>query len=188
MTIVMRYALVLLCVTFAGSAFAEPAREARTSLGGPVDPVCLFSGLTGSGSEGTSIVVLPSGAAVEFRRFVDPNSALPLPLALNIVFTSTCNFAHRVTLSSRDGGFARIGGGAAAPGFALVRNYSAGLTWAGGISQFTTSGIAGEGAGFNVSGANIGSFDLTVSAPSGATPLLAGNYADVLTIQVSGMP
>lgn len=184
----MRYALVLLCVAFAGSANAEPAREARASLGGPVDPVCLFSGLTGTGSDGTSIVVLPSGAAVEFRRFVDPITALPLPLTLNIVFTSTCNFAHRVTLSSRDGGLARVGGGAPSLGFAFLRNYSAGLAWAGGTSQFTTSGTAGEGTGFNVLGANVGGFDLNVSAPSGATPLLAGDYTDVLTIQVSGMP
>jgi hypothetical protein len=184
----MRYALVLLCATFAGSALAEPAREARASLGGPVDPVCLFSGLTGSGSDGTSIVVLPNGAAVEFRRFVDPDTALPLPITLNIAFTSTCNFSHRVTLASRDGGIARVGGATAAPGFAFSRNYSAEVAWAGGQSQFTTSGTAGEGTGLNVPGANIGGFDLTVSAPAGATPLLAGAYTDVLTIQVSGMP
>ena len=184
----MRCALALLCVTFAGSALAEPAREPIANLGGPVDPVCLFSGLTGIGSDGTSIVVLPNGAAVEFRRFVDPDTALPLPLTLTIAFTSTCNFSHRVTLASRDGGIARVGGGTAAPGFAFSRNYTAQVAWAGGQSEFTTSGTAGEGAGFNVLGANIGGFDLNVSAPSGATPLLAGAYADVLTIQVSGMP
>lgn len=184
----MRYALVLLSATFAGSAFAEPARDADANLGGAVDPVCLFSGLSGSGSDGTSIVVLPNGAAVEFRRFVDPDTALPLPLTLNIRFTSTCNFSHRMTLASRDGGIARVGGGLAASGFALSRNYTAEVAWAGGQSQFTTSGNAGEGTGLNVLGANIGGFDLNVSAPLGATPLLAGDYTDVLTIQISGMP
>lgn len=184
----MRYALVLLCVTFAGSALAEPATEAIANLGGPVDPVCLFSGLTGSGSDGTSIVVLPNGAAVEFRRFVDPDTALPLPLTLNIQFISTCNFSHRVTILSRDGGIARVGGGTLASGFASSRNYTAELAWAGNQSQFTTNGTAGGSTGFNVLGANLGGFDLNVSAPSSATPLLAGNYTDVLTIQVSGMP
>jgi hypothetical protein len=184
----MRYALVLLCVTFAGSAHAEPAKEVQASLGGPVIPVCLFSGVTGSGSEGTSIVVLPNGAAVEFRRFVDPSTALPLPVTLNVRFTSTCNFSHRVTLASRDGGIARVGGASLATGFAFSRNYTAEVAWAGGQSQFTTSGTAGESTGLNVLGANIGGFDLNVSAPSSATPLLAGDYTDVLTIQISGMP
>ncbi len=184
----MRYALVLLSISFAGSAYAEPAREARASLGGPVSPVCLFSGIAATGSEGTSIVVLPNGAAVEFRRFVDPDTALPLPLSLSVAFTSTCNFAHRVTLSSRDGGLIRVGGGTVSPGFAFLRNYSVGLAWAGRNSQFNTTGTAGEGTGFDILGANVGGFDLTVSAPASATPLLAGDYTDVLTIQVSGMP
>jgi hypothetical protein len=184
----MRYALVLLCVTFAGSALADPAREARASLGGPVDPVCLFSGFTGSGSDGTSIVVRPNGAAVEFRRFVDPDTALPLPLNLNIRFSSTCNFSHRVTLASRDGGITRVDGGVVVSGFAVSRNYTTDIAWAGGQSQFTTNGTAGVGTGFNVLGANDGGFDLTVSAPPSATPLFAGAYADVLTIQVSSLP
>jgi hypothetical protein len=82
----MRYALALLIVAFAGSAFADPAQEAGADLGGLVDPVCLFSG------------------------------------------------------------------------FAVSRNYTTNIAWAGGQSQFTTDGTARVSAGFNVLGTNAGGF------------------------------
>jgi len=117
-----------------------------------------------------------------------------------------CTGASRIAVTSRNGGLATAG--AAAPGYATVAPYQVELRMVGDDGTAATgacdastlgaaggcafAGTAGTANGLRLAAASTranGSY-LRVSAPAyaGSAPLIAGQYADTLTVTVSIAP
>ncbi len=185
--------------TAAGAAHGQvtayaPGQGAVNSISVAIDVKASVSGRCGFATGG-----VPSGTLNQ-TDFDRSGFSRDFAIAVN------CTVASRIAVSSRNGGLAAEGG--AAPGYAVTAPYNVALrmvadngTAAEGICAADKLGAAGgcsfAGVASQTNGLRLpaastranGSY-LRVSAPAyaGAAPLVAGRYADTLTITISIAP
>lgn len=171
-----------------------PGQGAVNSVAVNIDVKASVSGRCGFATGGA-----PSGAMSQ-ADFDQTGFSRDFGISLN------CTVASRIAVSSRNGGL--LADGASAPGYAVTAPYQVALRMVadsgataeaacaadklGTAGGCTFAGTASQSNGLRLPGASTranGSY-LRVSAPadSGAAPLVAGRYADTLTVTVSIAP
>ena len=167
---------------------AASTKEEGMQLGGSVPDICLLAAPVSngggvnaqfqSGTEDNSQVLITSLANEE--------SGVLNPASITLDFNGTCNFAHSVILTSSSGGLRNEIADINSGGFTSVGIYAATMNWNGLSESLTLNGQEGAFATLSQISANSGVLTLSVDIPGGGSPLVAGTYSDVLTIEFGG--
>ncbi|HEX7851014.1 MAG TPA: hypothetical protein VF485_14890 [Sphingomonas sp.] len=160
--------------------------QGRLEIAGRAPPACVLNAPTASGGQNASFSGTgATSGEILITEFGDPQTAQPRGAAINLALPVICNAAHRLTVTSSNGGLLRDGGNAgnrqSPTGFGEFVGYQISATWAGqNASMLTTSNsvlaIAAADGG-------AGDMDLTISVPPGGGALVAGRYADTVTVK-----
>lgn len=186
----MRKALILAVLLAAPSAgFAQTVQvgQGRLDLSGVAPSACVISPPTStSGVNSSFLLIGPQAAQINITQLVDQTTAEPMSATINLALPIICNTAHTLTVTTANGGLARIGGNArnanVTNGFRELLPYQVNAVWAGhsvngGSQTLTPVSIA-------VADGAAGQLSLTIAVPAGGAPLVAGNYADSIVVQL----
>lgn len=185
----MRLFIFLASVSLSGSAFAETITRSDANLEASIFPLCRFNALSPEAVTGGQATVLPNGLSVNLGQIVDDQTAEPRQIALRVDFGSTCNFSHQLSLRSQNGGLTLQGPSPfQSSDFVMRRDFSASLAWSGATASFQTNGTPNTGVSVSINGASSGRLTLTLDAPAGGLPLVAGTFADILYVDISSGP
>lgn len=170
--------------TLAAAQVVEPTTTGRLELSGDAPTACNVAAPTLAASNNTSLSnVTAQSARIDLAQFVDQTTAEPLASSASLDFNIICNGAHQVRVQSVNGALALEGPGAAAGGFRNRVPYQVSVTWAG------QNGAGGSEAGtpvnLNIANAAAGDMRLDIAVAAGGGPLVAGNYADQVVVEVS---
>ena len=122
---------------------------------------------------------------VDITQLADPQTAEPIASSVNLAVPIICNTAHRLSLTTANGGLLRAGGAAAlapANGFREFLPYQVNATWAG--QSVTATSRQGETAHILSSDGAAGQLDLVITVPGGGGPMAAGQYGDDLVVRL----
>jgi len=159
----------------------------RLDMTGTAPSACVISAPTSvSGANATVAATGSQSAQITITQLVDQTTAQPMAAAINLSLPIICNTAHTLTVTTANGGLARVGGNQrnsnATNGFREFVPYQVAAAWAGhsvnGTSQSSppVSIVVPDGAA--------GELSLTISVQPGGAPLVAGAYSDSLVIQL----
>lgn len=120
---------------------------------------------------------------INITQFVDPESAEPRASSIELNVPVLCNTAHRMRVSSTNGGLLRGGaaGAGTSGGFSEFVGYTIGIDWQGQTTQFTTTS---NNAIIDSDRPGRGDATIRIATPAGGTPLIAGQYRDVIVVEV----
>lgn len=178
----------------AASGFAAPAaaQQSRTvTLLGQAGQACSLSTPTlGSGQLENFIVA--SGNVYAVQQLADPNTLTIRAARLSLSFDAMCNGVHRVVVTSENSGLWRSGAAASAPGFGTAVPYRVELNWADENDSLLADAASRQRREWQmlVGRPNAGELALEFQIVAGETnaglgaPMIAGGYADVLTLTV----
>jgi len=184
----MKWAILAAALLAPALAFGQTVNtgQGRLDLSGQAPSGCLIS--TPTAAAGANSTFQPSGAQsgqVTITQMVDPNTAVPVASTINLALPVICNAAHNVTVSTTNGGLARVGAAAGAPpigGFRQFLPYQVTASWAGQTANATSQ--AGPTLTINSSDGAAGQISLTIAVPGGGDPMVAGAYNDQVVIQL----
>lgn len=187
----MRLSTLILLGALAAPAIASAqtinTAAGRLDLAGTAPSACLVSAPGSvSGGNASFQVTGTQAAQIDITQLVDATTAQPRATSINLALPIICNGAHRLTVTTTNGGLARVGGNArnvsVTNGFREFLPYQVTASWAGqsttGGSQTTTP------VSMNVSDGAAGQLSLIIAVPAGGAPLVAGAYADSLVIRL----
>jgi spore coat protein U-like protein len=197
LVVVMRLDTFLIGIGVVAGLLARPAlaQNGQTqsfTIKGHAHSVCSLSGVQsvqaanmalGARSANQPVINIPSLSNA-------PTAQLQ-PASISLMITMVCNRAHSLHIAAGNGGLQSQTGpdASAKPGFASHVNYAANAYWGAASAHLQTSGVLGEAAPeVYVPGAFSGSFVLQIlidESGAGHLPLLAGTYADTLTVTLS---
>lgn len=187
----MRYAIPLagalaLSVALPAAAQTGDARG-RIELAGRTYPACVIrSARAGTAVNASFIGAGPSSGEIRIAELVDPQTAQPRAAEMVIELPVVCNAAHRLTLSSANGGLLRDGGNRAnrqsATGFGDVLGYQLDANWANRV--LTLNAATSPLAALDVPDGTAGDLSLRLSIPAGGGALTAGRYSDTVVIEL----
>ncbi|MDX6749173.1 hypothetical protein SH611_05080 [Geminicoccaceae bacterium 1502E] len=170
-------ALVLLLVAGTGRAAAQGADQVTIELRGEIEKSCALSAATSQ---------------------IDLGDLTKTGAGASVAVGVSCNAPFAYELSSANGGLRHQSPGDSPPGFTGLLPYEASLTLplddGSRIDDRCTStviGPGGAGCAFSDSGTAIAldqSATLAIDWSAPALPLLAGSYADELTLSVAVLP
>ena len=186
----MKAALILVAASLAATS-ASWAQTASTGdrasstldLFGQAPSACVLSPPAAAiGSNASFSAQGAQSGVVRFTQFVDPQTAQPRAASISLAFPVVCNSAHRLTVRTDGAGLARAAGPAPAAGFRDSLDFQVSADWAGAraagssdvltpIDLRTANGAAGQ-------------MNLVVDVPGGGTPLVAGDYAATLVVEL----
>jgi hypothetical protein len=169
-------------------ADANPTATTVTSLTGAAPHTCALGVPTLEVSSDASLSgATTTSATITFTNFVDPADATYVDgVAFTLDFSGMCNYASHFRMKTQNGALTNgtpIVGGT----FLHALNYAASITWHGAPSLLGTDGTAGKKSNnVAVTGPFSGQLQLNVaiSDPGVSTPLVAGSFSDVLTVQI----
>lgn len=148
-------------------------------------PACVVR--PAAASDAVNAVFTPDGqggGTIAITQLVDPQTAEPRASSVDLTLPATCNAAHRLVISSADGGLFRAGGARGNRlgngGFADVMPYSVDVEWGGASSGGSSD--AGTILALDRA-ATHGELRLRVATAPGGGALTAGNYADSITLR-----
>lgn len=186
----MRKALILAAVLLApGAALAQTVQTGtgRLDLIGEAPSACLVSAPASAvGSNASFALTGAQSAQINITQLVDQTTAQPRAASISLAVPIICNTAHRLIITTTNGGLARVGAISHNPGsvngFREFLPYQVTANWSGqnvtGGSQTlspvnisTTDGAAGQ-------------LSLTIDVPAGGDPLVAGVYSDSVVIEL----
>ncbi|HWU74602.1 MAG TPA: hypothetical protein VN137_14035, partial [Sphingomonas sp.] len=111
--------------------------------------------------------------------------AEPRGAAINLALPVICNSAHKLTVTSANGGLLRDGGNPrnrqSPTGFGEFLGYQINANWAGQTASVQT--INNNVLAIASADGGAGDMGLTITVPPGGGPLVAGRYADTVTVQ-----
>jgi spore coat protein U-like protein len=169
----------------AGALAQNPrSSEHRIDLYGEAPSACVIrTPGAASGTNASFAAVGASSGEVRITELVDPNNAEPRAASINLALPVICNAPHRVTLRSGNGGLLRAGGqrGSRPGGFGEFLPYQLSAQWAG--SQVQASSDRGAPLTIQSQAGRAGDVSISVAIPQGGQPLVAGTYADAVTIE-----
>jgi hypothetical protein len=177
--------LLLLLVSAPGVAQTVDTGLRPVEIVGTAAPACLMRAPQDSSGVNANFRGL-SGSSGEIRivEMVNPQTALPRNTSLNLSFPVICNSAHLLRIQSSNGGLRRLGTNQRnqlVGGFAEFLPYSLGAAWAG-QTRSQLSNVVG-GLQINAANGGSGTVDFSFAVPAGNTPLVAGAYADTITVE-----
>lgn len=186
----MRWASLIwltIAVSAPGLAFGQvitPSVSGRLDLSGTAPTACNVAAPTMAASTNASLSNVSAQAArIDLAQFIDQTTAEPLASSASLDFNVVCNGAHQVRVQSVNGALALEGPGAATGGFRNRVPYQVAVNWAG---QSSTGGSeAGAIVDMAVANAASGDMRLDITVAAGGGPLVAGNYADQVVVEVS---
>jgi hypothetical protein len=187
----MRRAGIILLASLVAptAAFAQTVQigQGRLDLTGTAPSACVIAAPTGVTGANASFVLTGSQAAqINITQMVDPSTAEPLAVSINLALPIICNSAHSLVVTASNGGLTRIGGIAGntslAGGFREFLPYQVNAVWAG--QSVTADTQSRTPVNIKVSDGSAGQLSLSIVVPAGGAPLVAGNYSDSLVIQL----
>lgn len=187
----MRYAIPLAGALAFSAALPAAAQtgdaRGRIELAGRTYPACVIrSARAGTAVNASFIGAGPSSGEIRIAELVDPQSAQPRAAEMVIELPVVCNAAHRLTLSSANGGLLRDGGNRtnrqSATGFGDVLGYQLDANWAN--RALTLNAATSPLAVLDVPDGTAGDLSLRLSIPAGGGALTAGRYSDTVVIEL----
>lgn len=182
--IALSLALPIACLSGGALAQTPASAEHRIDIFGEAPSACVVR--TPAAASGTNASFDATGATsgeVRIAELVDPNNAEPRAAAINVALPVICNAPHRLTLRSGNGGLLRSGGrrGGGASGFGEFLPYQLSAQWAG--NQVQASSDRGAPLVIQSQAGRAGDVSISVAIQPGGRPLVAGTYADAVTIE-----
>jgi hypothetical protein len=192
----MRFVLALVAIYVAATASVRAGDSGGDELpmGGEAPPVCAFTA-TPSQQTADNMTFAASGGInqIQIDNLIDPNVGLLNRASIQLEVDGICNRAHSLSVMTNNGGLKHAGsvlpvGGA----FVGHINYRVQVDWAGQTAMLTTDAVPGKKAPVNlIGGPNQGSLNISLIVDEVDndmnTPVIAGVYSDILTIQI-GVP
>lgn len=157
--------------------------ESQLQLIGQAPSACVLSPPSAAAGANTSFAAQGGQAGVvRFTQFVDPQTAQPRDASISLAFPLVCNSAHRLVVRTDGSGLARTGGAATAPGFRDRLDFQVTADWAGA----SASGTSATTTPINLATANgaAGQMNLVVAVTGGGAPMVAGDYAGTLVVEL----
>ena len=181
-------ALSLLLALAPGVALAQTtttaASQGRLDIVGQAPNACVISSAGSAAGANAVFRSLNAGAAeVRITEMIDPQTSTARASSINILLPIICNGAHRLVLTSGNGGLLRDGGSTAASpgGFREFVPYQVSAVWSGQTAaQSSDSGPVV----INVRDGAAGDASVTIDVPGGGAPLIAGGYTDAVVIEL----
>jgi hypothetical protein len=189
----MKTAHILVVASLATAIAGAPAWAQTTAIGdrasstldlfGQAPSACVMSPpAPASGSNASFSAQGGQTGVVRFTQFVDPRTAQPRAASIGLAFPVVCNSAHRLTVRTDGTGLTRTAGPASAAGFRDSLGFQVSADWAGAravgssdlltpIDLRTANGAAGQ-------------MNLVVDIAGGGAPLVAGDYAGTLVVEL----
>lgn len=160
--------------------------QGRLEIAGQAPAACVLNAPVASSAQNAAFA--STGAASGEIRIVqlgDPQTAQPRGAAIDLALPVICNAPHRLTITSTNGGLLRDGGDArnrqSPTGFGELLGFQINATWAGQTSSVLTT--TSSTLVINSASGGAGDMDLNIVVPPGGGPLVAGRYADTVTVQ-----
>ena len=148
-------------------------------------PACLMRApLDASGVNANFRGLSGAGGEIRIVEMVNPQTATPRSTSLSLSFPVICNSAHLLRIQSSNGGLRRMGSNErnqSRGAFADFLPYSLDALWAN-QSRTQLSNVPG-GLLINSTNGGAGTVDFGFTVPAGNTPLVAGAYADTITVE-----
>lgn len=160
--------------------------QGRLEIAGRAPPACVLNAPTASGGQNATFSGIgATSGEIRITEFGDPQTAQPRGAAINLALPVICNAAHRLTVTSGNGGLLRDGGNArnrqSPTGFGEFVGYQISASWAGQNASVQT--INNNVLAIAAADGGAGDMDLTITVPPGGGALVAGRYADTVTVQ-----
>lgn len=184
--------LRLLCLSPVIVAVPLAAQDSGTAsdtlrVAGAAPAACVVASDSPTAAGAVNAVFSPDGiggGSIEITQLVDPQTAQPLASDIELTLGVVCNAAHRLVVTSGDGGLLRAGGSPnnmlSPDAFADLLPYSLEVDW-GGTSL---TGRSNAGAALSTQQpARNGALRLRVETEEGGGALVAGRYSDNITIR-----
>jgi len=160
--------------------------QGRLEIAGRAPPACVLNAPTASGGQNATFTGIgATSGEIRIIEFGDPQTAQPRGAAINLALPVICNSAHKLTVTSANGGLLRDGGNArnrqSPTGFGEFVGYQINANWAGQSASVQT--INSNVLAITSADGGAGDMGLTITVPPGGGPLVAGRYADTVTVQ-----
>ena len=182
---IISFAALLAPTALAAQDSSTAGDTLRVFAGAPAACVVTAQGPTATGA--VNAVFTPDGTgggSIEITQLVDPQTAEPRASDIELTLPVICNAAHRLVVTSGDGGLLRAGGRAnnvlSPNAFADLLPYSIAVDW-GGASLAGRSNAAASLA--TQQPARNGALRLRIATDQGGGALVAGRYSDNITIR-----
>jgi len=188
-----RIALILPALLATGVAAQAQAQivnpndtgQGRLEIAGRAPPACVLNAPTASGGQNATFTGTgATSGEIRIVEFGDPQTAQPRGAAINLALPVICNAPHRLTITSTNGGLLRDGGNArnrqSPNGFGEFVGYRISASWAGQNASVQT--INNNVLAIATADGGAGDMDLTIAVPPGGGALVAGRYADTVTV------
>jgi len=167
------------------TAFAQAATpQGRLDIVGEAPNACVISSAGSAAGANAVFRSLAAGAAeIRITEIIDPQTSTARPSSINVLLPIICNSAHRLVLSSGNGGLLRDGGSTqpGPGGFREFVPYQVSAVWSG---QSVTSASDQGPVVINVLDGAAGDASVTIDVPGGGAPLVAGGYSDAVVIEL----
>jgi len=175
---------VLVAVASAQAQTASTGERAsnRLDLFGVAPSACVLSPPSSAAGTNASFTAQGAQGVVRFTQFIDPQTAQPRDAVISLGFPVVCNSAHRLVVRTDGAGLARTAGPAPAAGFRDSLGFQLSADWAG----LTATGPSTSLNPISLQTANgaAGLMNLTVNITGGGAPMVAGDYAGTLVVEI----
>ena len=177
-------ALAALALPSLALAATPDTAQGRLDLTGTAPSACVISTPTSAaGANATFQAAGDQQGQINITELADPTTAQPIAASINLALPIICNSAHKVIISTANGGLARVGGaGQTVGGFREFLPYSVSASWAGQTATATSQ--AGTTVTINANDGAAGQLSLVIDVPGGGVPLIAGVYDDQVVIEL----
>ena len=191
LTVFKLFIALIVAVLFAPAmASAQDSQAGDVGFGGIAPPLCSFTALPTELASDNMGLAAGGMNTIQIDTLIDPASSLLNRASIQIEIIGTCNQTHYVSVMTKNGGLALETPDEVLAGtFASHVNYRAQINWAGQSVEMSTDGAPGKKTPTTVvGGANHGPLSLRIVIDDldndMATPLIAGTYTDIITIQI----
>lgn len=175
---------VLVAVASAQAQTASTGERAsnRLDLFGVAPSACVLSPPSSAAGTNASFTAQGAQGVVRLTQFIDPQTAQPRDAVISLGFPVVCNSAHRLVVRTDGAGLARTAGPAPAPGFRDSLGFQLSADWAG----LTATGPSTSLTPISLQTANgaAGQMNLIVNITGGGAPMVAGDYAGTLVVEI----
>lgn len=169
------------------TANAEPDARQKFEVVATAAPACNIEAGSAAGSSNASFQSSgTSGGTVAITAFADPETAQANPVSVQVEIPVICNSAHEVSIRSANGGMLRSGGTTGdVGGFIQFLPYAVQLDWVG--QSLTGQSDAQGPLSLIVPKAGQGLLMVDIAIAGSGAPLVAGDYADTLQIEITAV-
>lgn len=175
---------VLVAVASAQAQTVSTGQRAsnRLDLFGVAPSACVLSPPSSAAGTNASFTAQGAQGVVRLTQFIDPQTAQPRDAVISLGFPVVCNSAHRLVVRTDGAGLARTAGPAPAPGFRDSLGFQLSADWAG----LTATGSSTSLTPISLQTANgaAGLMNLIVNITGGGAPMVAGDYAGTLVVEI----